>query len=187
MKHKRQHYVPSSYLKAWCDPETPTGHTPYIWRFSKNGEHKSKKAPKKIFYEKDLYTVHGNDGQRDLHLEYNLSRVEHEFYKLRKNKLSKRKPLTSEEHLLLCTFTAAMYGRTKKHKEHWGSQWKQVLDLGEKIKTAFEEASPKARKQMVSALNTPHSDERESLTMEDVRELAKNPIPSTLSNTVTYV
>ncbi|MCP4426859.1 MAG: DUF4238 domain-containing protein, partial [Chloroflexi bacterium] len=90
MKHKRQHYVPSSYLRAWCDPDTPKGHTPYVWRFSKDGTQISKKAPKRIFYERDLYTVRGNDGQRDLHLEYNLSKVENEFYKLRKNKLSRR-------------------------------------------------------------------------------------------------
>jgi putative restriction endonuclease len=23
--HRRQHFVPQSYLKAWCDPDTPAG------------------------------------------------------------------------------------------------------------------------------------------------------------------
>lgn len=133
MKHKRQHYIPSSYLQAWCDPQTPRGHKPYVWLFSRDGKDVRKKAPEKVLHEKDLYTVYASDGQRDLTLEYNLSRLEREFSKLRNNKLSKRLPLTAEEHLVLCMFVAAMYGRTKAYGEHWSKQWKRALDFGERI------------------------------------------------------
>lgn len=78
-EHKRQHYIPSSYLKAWCDPSTPSGQTPYVWRFSKDGNQNNKEVPQKIFYETDMYTIYTQDGERDLTLEYNLSRVEGEF------------------------------------------------------------------------------------------------------------
>jgi hypothetical protein len=134
-----------------------------------------------------LYTVPGNDGERDLQLEHNLSRVEHEFYQLRKNKLSKQKPLTSKDFLLLCMFTAAMFGRTKQYKENWSSQWQQVLDFGERIESEYKEASPENRKRIASALNSNHFDEEESLSLDDVRELVKNPITSTLSSIVTGI
>jgi len=43
-QHKRQHFVPQAYLKAWCDPDVPAGQEPYGWRFSKDGEVR-RKAP----------------------------------------------------------------------------------------------------------------------------------------------
>src|SRR5260221_4278270 len=106
-KHKRQHYIPVSYLEAWCDPDTPLGQTPYVWRFSKDGEQKSNKAPHKIFYETDMYTIYTKDKERDLHLEYNLSKIEGLFAKLRVKKLKQRQVLTSQEALILCAFVAA--------------------------------------------------------------------------------
>ena len=35
MEHKDQHFIPQGYLKAWCDPTTPEGQEPYVWRFTK--------------------------------------------------------------------------------------------------------------------------------------------------------
>ena len=55
--HADQRFVPNSYLKAWCDPDVPSEHTPYVWRFSKDGTEARKKAPKNIFTETDLYTI----------------------------------------------------------------------------------------------------------------------------------
>ena len=34
--HKKQHSVAQSYLKVWCDPKTPSGQEPYVWRFKKD-------------------------------------------------------------------------------------------------------------------------------------------------------
>lgn len=34
MKNKKQHVIPNCYLKSWCDPRTPAGQSPYIWRVS---------------------------------------------------------------------------------------------------------------------------------------------------------
>ena len=38
---KHKHYMPVSHLEAGCDPKTPLGQTPYVWRLSKDGEHQS--------------------------------------------------------------------------------------------------------------------------------------------------
>jgi hypothetical protein len=68
VKHKRQHYVPKSYLQAWCDPNCPPGQTPYVWVFSKGGGRVRKKSPEKLFRETDMYTVRtdaeGNETSR---------------------------------------------------------------------------------------------------------------------------
>ena len=40
-KHKKQHFIPRSYLESWCDPKTPHGQNPYIWLFSKDGENEN--------------------------------------------------------------------------------------------------------------------------------------------------
>lgn len=121
MKHKRQHYVPKSYLKAWQDPARPPKQTPYVWIFPKEERSGRRKSPEKILRETDMYTIHTDDGERDLGLETNLSRLEREFSKLRRGKLSKRLPLSEEEIAYLCVFTASMLARTKGHAAHTSS------------------------------------------------------------------
>jgi len=185
MKHKKQHIVPRSYLEAWCDPNTPPGQTPYVWIFSKDGGQGRKKSPEKILRETDMYTVYANDGQRDLTLETNLSRLEGEFSKLRRGKLDKRLPLASEERLYLCMFVAAMHGRTKAFAAHTSKQWGKALELGEKLERAWETASEEQRAQMAAASPSPPGDEgRDAMTMEEVRKLVERPIQEMLSATV---
>lgn len=186
MKYRRQHFIPSSYLQAWCDPQTPTGHTPYVWRFAKDGTEVKNKAPKRVFHEKDMYTVIAGDGERDLHLEANLSRVENEFAKLRNRKLAERKSLTPRERLLLCMFVAAMHSRTKAYRENQSAQWQNVLEFMERFESAFEKASPKEREHMAAALGGgPPVDEDRTMSREDVRERVEQPIQSMLSVNVT--
>jgi hypothetical protein len=69
VKHKRQHVIPNCYLKSWCDPRTPPGQTPYIWRVSKDGKTKTKRSPEKSFTASDRYTIKMPNGDRDLTLE----------------------------------------------------------------------------------------------------------------------
>lgn len=179
MKYKRQHYVPASYLSAWCDPNSPSEHTPYVWLFSKDSKQVRKKPPEKIFFEKDLYTLYHDDGQRDLKIEYTLSRLEDEFTKLRRQKLAKHLLLSPKEHWILCMFVAAMYGRTKASGEHLSNQWKQVLELGEEMQRWIEEASPEDKANMMSAFSAPLKKEK-GITLEKVRELVERPLPSSL-------
>lgn len=64
--HEKQHFVPQAYLRAWCDPTTPDGQEPYVWRFNKDGSDARRKAPAKIFRETDMYTIPLPGGGRDL-------------------------------------------------------------------------------------------------------------------------
>jgi hypothetical protein len=133
MKHKRQHYIPASYLRAWCDPHCPENETPYVWMFSKDGSEVKKKAPKNIFFERDLYTVIDDNEQRNVELEALLASLESSFSKLRSEKLDQMLPLSSDEHLLLCTFVAAMRERTLAMEEQWASLYQQLLDMGRRF------------------------------------------------------
>jgi len=79
MGNKRQHFVPTSYLKAWCDPNTPPGQTPYVWVHTADGSDKKRRAPENILSEADYYTFHKASGERDLFLERYLGSVESTF------------------------------------------------------------------------------------------------------------
>jgi hypothetical protein len=46
--HKKQHSVAQSYLKVWCDPKTPSGQEPYVWRFKKDSVHVVEAASKAL-------------------------------------------------------------------------------------------------------------------------------------------
>jgi Protein of unknown function (DUF4238) len=118
MEHKNQHFVPQSYLSAWCDANTPPGQTPYVWIFAKEGTQSKRKAPENIFFETDTYTIKSADGSRALRLERGLCELESRFVHIRNNKISKEEPLNQKEHLYLCAFMAAMLVRTKAQREH---------------------------------------------------------------------
>lgn len=185
MQKKKQHFVPASYLKAWCDKNSPTNQEPYVWVFPKNGGEARCKSPEKIFRETDFYTVKRDAGERDLTLENRLSQLEGQFAVLRHKKLSQRKPLTSRDMSILCTFVAAMFARTKSRREFIRGQWQQVLDLGNQMMEWAENATPELREQMSNAVSTPHTGP--SLSMEEVEDIVDNPIQSSLATGIATV
>ena len=186
MKYKRQHYVPASYLQSWCDPKCQPGQKPYVWIFSKDGFDIRRRSPQKTFFENDLYTIHSKDSERDLTLEYNLSRIENKFSKLRREKLVKHFILTFEEHIILCMFVAAMYGRTLSFASKTSEQWNKVLNLGKKMIEWAENASPQERERAAS-MNMAPIDEENFMTMEDVQEIIDHPLQSSLATIVTGI
>ncbi|MDD4879320.1 MAG: DUF4238 domain-containing protein [Candidatus Omnitrophica bacterium] len=177
-EHKKQHYIPQCYLEAWCDPECPTGHTPYVWRFSKDGTRIKKKAPENIFYEKDMYTIHLEDGTRDLTLEHGLNQLESLFTQVRK-KIEKKENLTIEDRTILCAFSSAMFGRTKAQREHQRKQWEKPLEIMEDMMKATPE-----QKRRMAALPSSSSTKEAGLSYEDVKYLVKNPTQTFLPSIV---
>ena len=179
MHHKKQHFVPATYLKAWCDVNSPSNYEPYVWVFPKNGGEPKRKPPENIFWETDFYTIKNLNGERDLVLEHGLAQLESQFAVLRDKKISKRKPLTLQDKSLICTFTAAMYARTKARRNHLQEQWQQVLDKGNRMAAWAKTASPEQVKQLSSALHAPH-DKGSSLSMSDIEYIVENTIQSSL-------
>jgi hypothetical protein len=134
-----------------------------------------------------MYTVRTENGQRDLTNEMNLSRLEGEFARLRRNKLEKHLPLTTEEHLYLCMFAAAMIGRTPSYAEHTSGEWQRVLDMGERMQQARESATEAQRANMATLPPTPGTSEENRLSMEEARKVVEQPIQETLGSVVTGV
>lgn len=184
MKRKRQHYVPQSYLKAWCDSETPKGQTPYVWVFPKDGEHVHRRAPQNLFVETDFYTIRSASGERDLILEEGLSQLESEFARVREIKIIRRKPLLYDDRVIVCAFIAATRARTKANRQRMRELWQQVLTkmdlMAEWAKTTTEEQLEAAS----ATLRPPSRNEEAYLTYEEVKQIVEQPIQSFLADSI---
>lgn len=172
-KQKDQHWIPRSYLAAWCDPETPAGHEPYVWKFSKDGKRSVNKAPKSIFKVSDLYTLQFADGSRNLTIEHGLGGLEQAFTGLRRDKLNVEAPLDESDRLLLCSFIAAMRSRPQAVLAHFSSTWKEVRELMDDMKEAMRTASPEERRTMRMGLSSPSGEK--GISYEEVAELEEEP------------
>jgi hypothetical protein len=175
MDHGNQHYVPSSYLKAWCDPDVPPRYEPYVWRIPKNGGEGQRKAPKNIFAETDFYTLRLPDGQRDLSLEHGLGTLEDKFCQIRDTRIANRERLKNAEKIWLCAFMAAMHFRTRAQRNAFQKQWGHAHRVAEDLQQKLDAMTPKQRQE-----HRPHRFLGEtrgpSLTIRDLKRLANEPI-----------
>ena len=174
MTHKKQHWIPRSYLAAWCDLDTPDDHTPYVWRFAKDGESRRRKAPKNIFHEKDLYTIHLSDGSRELALEHGLAELEGEFVRIRDDVLSASKTMGRRDHLLLCAYVGAMMARGVPHLNHWTKQFREALERIEEFRESMLALTPEERAR-VAKFNAP-SRSNPSCSYEDFKKIVEGPV-----------
>ena len=127
MKYKNQHFITESYIKAWCDPQTPNG--AFVWVVSKNQHSVSRRSPKSLFAEEDFYTVYDSNGQRILELEQELHKIEDKFILLRDQKLQKHRPLTPEDRRTIAIFVATKFARIKRQKEDGQQIWKEYWEF----------------------------------------------------------
>lgn len=125
--HSKQHTIPKCYLKAWCDPKTPAGHSPYVWHISKDGPAIKNRSPEKSFTATDRYTITLPNGQRELVLEETLSRLEGDFVGVL-SRVRRYEKLTDHDRARLCTFAAAMCARTYAAGEHWRDNLTRLRD-----------------------------------------------------------
>lgn len=171
-KHRKQHFVPASYLKAWADADLPAGHSPFVWVFDKDGGNPRKRAPENIFHEPELYTRTDRRGGRDVGIETDLGRLENKFVRVRDTKLRQREPLTKEEQIIVCAFVAAAEVRTPASRDHQATQWNNVAAHAKRIQASLDEATPEERNAMrpASLVKGP------SMSLEQVEELAAKPL-----------
>lgn len=179
-KHKKQHYIPKCYLKAWCDTECPPKHTPYIWIYEKESKKGKKKSPDNIFHETDLYTIQGEDGERILDIEHGLSGLENQFVTIRNKKINRHSSLDKNELVILTTFIAASHARTKSQLLHTSDQWRLPLermnDMAESMKTATTEE----KRSMASYSSVSSSNDNKSLSHEQVKQMVEDPVGTTM-------
>jgi hypothetical protein len=134
-ERKKQHVIPKCYLKAWCDPRTPPGQHPYVWRISRDGSEKTKKSPEKSFVATDKYTIKLPSGSRSLIIENTLGGIESDFVGVL-SRIRGRQKLNLLDRARLCLFVAAMHTRTVAMGEHWKGQYQNLHD----VVTALEKA-----------------------------------------------
>lgn len=187
MKHKKQHFVPQSYLRAWCDPRTPSGHEPYIWLCDKRERGAKRKSPAKVFTETDFYTIKRADESRDLALEHGLSQLESRFAALRRNKLDKGLALSNRDFANLCAFVAAMAARTKSRGDFVRGQWQRVLDMAARVEEAMKRSSPEDLARMAAAFEPMDGEQDDGLTVEQVHSIVEQPVQSFLTSEVQFV
>jgi len=179
MKHKRQHYVPQSYLVAWADAQTPAEYEPYVWIIDKHSLQISNRAPKNILFEIDLYTLRTEEAERDLSLEQGLSRLERDFIRIRDDVIADHLPLNESDRTSLIAFMAAMHSRTHASGERWKPFWQELLHKMKAMQEWAATASPKdiARASQVVPIG---EEEPNIVTIEEVEELVDKPVPSML-------
>ncbi len=175
MDHSKQHWIPSSYLEAWCDPDVPPRYEPYVWRVPKDGGEARAKAPTKIFAEADFYTLRLPDGQRHLSLEHGLATLESEFCEIRDTRIANREQLNTEERILFCAFVAAMHFRTRAQRKAFQKQWGHAHRVVEDVQQKLDAMTTEQRREF----RPPRSltgKRGPSLSIDDVKNLAGEPI-----------
>jgi len=80
-----------------------------------------------------LETDKNSDGTRDLVLEHGLAELESLFVNVLRDRIEPMKPLTDQDHFVLCAFAAAMLTRTKGYREHLRGQYGNLLDMMGKV------------------------------------------------------
>ena len=164
----KQHYIPRTYLDAWCDIHTPLKHEPYVWLFEKNEKTGRKKSPVNLFHENNMYTMSEN-GERNLQLENAFGTVETKFSSIR-DKLTKFESLDQKEHFILCGFVATMYARTRSQLDNFSEIWKKPL--------GFLQAMEKGKFQEKYGITPLISigDHAANFTSKEVEGMVNNPV-----------
>ena len=175
LSHKRQHWVPQSYLKAWCDPATPEGQESFVWRFEKDGNSRARKSPKNIFHATNLYTIHLSDGTRELSVEHGLAGLEAEFVRIRDKVLANEYAISQKDCFLLCAFVAAMKARSRSQLQHLHSQFQQVLDRITRSKEMMESRPLPKRVAAARRVLRPSGDQRTG-DYEDIKAIVDGPV-----------
>lgn len=183
MDNSSQHWVPRSYLEAWCDPDVPSGHDAFVWLLPKAGGPARRKSPKKIFKETDFYTIHLPDGGRDLALEHGLDTIENNFCQIREKRIEQRVTLRADEMDWLCAFIAAMHIRTKPQRTALQQQWGHVLRVAEDLQAGLDRMTPEESRKyhpptVLSKSTGP------SLSVGQVKQIAAKPIQHMLLSVV---
>lgn len=107
---KRQHTVPKCYLENFSDENG------FVWVLDiKDNIFKTK--PENILVESHFYTVTLKNREKSLIVEDTLANIEGAYITIFKNKISKDLFLTDDERAKVSIFIAALFLRTKSHRE----------------------------------------------------------------------
>jgi hypothetical protein len=189
--HKKQHFVPQCYTKAWIDPTTPVGQKvdPFVWVFDRKGANARRKSPANLFTETDIYTITKADGRRDLYLEHGFGDLEDRFTRIRNLRFAKNQWPTDEEMIYLLAFVATFQARTQANRDHQRQQWGNIRKRMEEMQNSYEEARParKAVFERMDSIGPNGSDRSTGMTIRDVKAMEEFPIQTMMGTIVKTV
>lgn len=171
--HKAQHYIPKSYLSAWCDPDTPAGMQPYVWTFDPSGGPGRKRAPHNLFVEADIYTISTPDGSRDLRVEHELSKLEKGLKTLVTDFVARHRQLPHPWQSKLIAFITAMHVRTPLAREIQRSLWQDTLDVAERHESDLARSSASTKEPAPGVCLVPGSPQ---VKLDDLRRAIASPM-----------
>jgi len=133
-----------------------------------------------------MYTLVGADGKRNLVLEHGLGQLESKFCIVRDTKLETRQRLNDDERLILCAFVAAMDARTTARRDHHKAQWGKSVELMDRMQEKIKNFTPEEREQARrrSRIEKTLSDNSVTLSGEEVRRIASQPVQEMLTATI---
>lgn len=181
--HKKQHWIPDTYLNAWCDPDPARQNPRRVHRYNTDGSYRDYRPPSRIFTVDDLYTVTDPDGGRDLNTEHALNRLEDSFARLRKTWLLEGKPLTSKGRLDLIWFIAAMRNRSPAMHAQQQAFHDRVLQVANSMEDGLKAMSPAKRAAWHSEsrrTSLPRAEGDRGIPLSAYRKIAAQPFGSYL-------
>jgi len=104
----KQHYLPQFYLDNFVDAESPPGHAPYLWVFSKKTGAWRRRAPKNLAIKADFYTFYEKNQEKRQELEQALSILDGKTASIFREKISLQKPLDRGERGIVAEFLGRM-------------------------------------------------------------------------------
>lgn len=175
--HKKQHFVPQCYTKAWVDPDSvgKPKVDPYVWVFDKDGSNPRRRSPANLFTETDIYTLTSEDGHRDLRLEHGFQELEDKFTRIRNMRFKHMQPPTPHELEWLLMFLAVAYTRTVAFRDFQREQWGKVREQMEHLEAIHGEGAANAGRAVVR-LNSRATGEEVAIGIDEVRQIEANPI-----------
>lgn len=130
--NKHQHWVPSSYLMAWADPERPANYDPFVHIFDRCGGAHAKRAPQNIFHMPDLYTVF-EGSQRNLRIERAFAQWEQDFVRVR-SRIEGQQDVSGDDAADLYAFVGALIARPPHRIEFIKRQWGSIVEEARSIR-----------------------------------------------------
>jgi hypothetical protein len=158
---KRHHIVPKCYLENFVDDDG------FVWVLDTEDSIFNIK-PANILVENHFYTITLKNGEKSLFVEDTLANIESKYIDIFNNKLSKDIFLDDTERANVSVFLAALFLRTKTHREGLKGMFQKLKSSMEEWKKHYE--TNKQSRDFASVM--PSSGK--TISIDDVNEYLKN-------------
>jgi hypothetical protein len=122
---KRHHYLPQFYLDGFC-------RFGRLWVFDKKKHEFREQTPINTAAQNGYYTVHLDDGTKNMQIEKMLAAVEGQTKPII-DKLIHKQKITAQDKEVLATFTALMQSRVPAFEKHISGFFEQIVTKAMKM------------------------------------------------------